>query len=358
MNRKDLLQKLNQAKPFLMGQDFIPILMHYCFDTKHVIAYNDVSGIQISMESDLHCAVPGSLMLKMLNTMTSETVRIDKLNDRNIQLLDGKTKVKLPILPTEEFIFKLPDISSITPVILAKSFLKGLEKCATSVGNDPAHPDQQGIFWSVGPGFVKIYSTDNKTLSKFFQEAPGIGHKEHFEVITPAFFCEQLTALSDTYADGLDYIELYFGKDFVVASLGENSSCIIFTRLIPTDTALKYEEVITGLLENVTKDHYVTPPDGFIPSLERASVILNAKVDGGSASIVVEEKDVTITAESVIGKSVDTLEFPLNLGQFSFRIDPNLVLRGFKVASKIALLDTLLVLTSDSYVHLISHSEE
>ena len=156
----------------------------------------------------------------------------------------------------------------------------------------------------------------------------------------------------------MDYIELYFGKDFVVASLGENSSCIIFTRLIPTDTALKYEEVITGLLENVTKDHYVTPPDGFIPSLERASVILNAKVDGGSASIVVEEKDVTITAESVIGKSVDTLEFPLNLGQFSFRIDPNLVLRGFKVASKIALLDTLLVLTSDSYVHLISHSEE
>ena len=358
MNRKDLLQKLNQAKPFLMGQDFIPILMHYCFDTKHVVAYNDVSGIQISMESELSCAVPGSLILKMLNTMTSETVRIEKLNERNIQLLDGKTKVKLPILPTEEFIFKLPDISEISPVILAKSFLKGLEKTSISVGNDPAHPDQQGIFWSVGPGYIKTFSTDNKTLSKFEQQATGIGHKEKFEVITPAFFCEQLIALAATYADGMDYIELYFGKDFVVATLGENNSCTIFTRLINTDTALKYEEVISNLLEHVTKDHFINPPSGFIPSLERASVILNAKVDGGSASVVVEGQDVTITAESVIGRSLDTLEFPHNLGQFSFRVDPNLILRGFKVAGKIALLDTLVVMSSESFVHLISHSEE
>jgi len=364
MNKQDLIEKLNHTKPFLMSQDFIPILTHFCFDEKHVSAYNDVAGISISMESELNCAVPGQLLLKMLGTIGAETVRVEMPTEGTIKLISGKTNVKLPALSADEFVFELPDISDVPTVRIPKEFLIGLSKCLVSVGQDPSHPEQTGVAWAIEKGKLSIYSTNNRSISKYCLEQEGIGFledQEELKVIIPAFFCEEVVALADVYAVNDDFIDLYVqditkGSKFVVAILGAHGSCKIFTRLINGEF-MDFEGVIERMLDGADSDSFVDAPEDLAPTLERASLLLSI-TDNNTSEINVKEDKVTILSESSFGRALDVVEFPKPLGDFRFDVDPVLVQNGFKVANKIALLPKLIVLTTDSknFTHLISHS--
>ena len=364
MNKQDFIEKLNHTKPFLMSQDFIPILTHFCFDEKHVSAYNDVAGISISMESELHCAVPGQLLLKMLGTIGTETVRIEMPTEGTVKLISGKTNVKLPSLPPEDFVFELPDIVDVPAVKVPKEFLIGLSKCLISVGQDPSHPEQTGVAWAVEKNKISIYSTNNRSISKYSLEQEGIGfekEQEKLKVIIPAFFCEEIIALADVYAGNDDSIDLYIqditkGSKFVVAILGKHGSCKIFTRLINGEF-MNFEGVIERMLEGANSDSFVEIPEGLAATLERASLLLSV-TDNNNSEVSVNEDEVTLLSESSFGKALDVIKFPKPLGTFRFDVDPVLIQNGFKVANKIALLPKLIVLTTDSknFTHLISHS--
>lgn len=364
MNRNDLIQRLNHVKPFLMAQDFIPILNHFCFDGLYVSAYNDVAGIFISMESDLQCAVPGNLLLKMLSTMTTETVQVEMPTERNIKLTSGKTNIKLPVLPPEEFVFKLPDTTDIEKVRVPKTFLRGLKKCLISVGQDPSHPEQTGISWFIEHNKISIYSTNDKSISKFSVEGEDVGflNDDQIKVIIPAFFCEEVIELTNFYAENDDYIDLYIkegkrGDNFVVAEIGTNGSCKIFTRLINGEF-MNFESVITRMLEGTTEDTFVDASEILKPVLERAVLLLSTSETLNSTEVSVEDNEITFLTETTLGRTLDVVVFPKPLGVFRFSVDPSLIQNGFKVTDNIAILSNLIVLTSEdrNFIHLISHS--
>jgi len=356
MNKKDLIVKLNHAKPFLMSQDFIPILTHFCFDNDNVVAYNDIAGISISMESELNCAVPGSLMLKMLGTMTAETIRVEMPNERNITLLSGKTKLRLPILAPEEFVFEIPNVDELQSIQVPKDFLVGLKKCLISVGIDPSHPEQTGITWSLEKDKITIFSTDNKSISSYYSEV-AVDIEEPLKLITPAFFCNQIIDLAEYYADNMDEITLHFDESVVVAELGENSSCKIFSRLINAANLMDYDEIIAGMIKGIEDDAFVPAPLELEPTLERASVLLTTG-DITTSEVTINNMEVIFNTESPFGKAVDTIGFPNDLGSFRFEVNPALLQRGFKVSNTIAIAPKLIVMkdSGSTFIQLISHS--
>jgi len=356
MNKKDLSVKLNHAKPFLISQDFIPILTHFCFDNDSVVAYNDIAGISISMESELNCAVPGSLLLKMLGTMTAETVRVEMPNDRNINLLSGKTKLRLPILSPEEFVFDIPNTDDLKSIQIPKEFLVGLKKCLTSVGIDPSHPEQTGITWSLEKDRMTIFSTDNKSISMFFSEVE-VDVEETTKIITPAFFCNQVIELSEYYAENMDSITLHFDESVVVAELGENSSCKIFSRLINASNLMDYNVIIGNMIEGIEDTDFVEAPEDLDSTLERASVLLTTG-DITTSEVTINNTEAVFNTESPFGKAIDTVGFSNDLGSFRFEVDPALIQRGFKVADSIAIVSKLIVMkdADSTFIQLISHS--
>ena len=72
--------------------------------------------------------------------------------------------------------------------------------------------------------------------------------------------------------------------------------------------------------------------------------------------VLVAGAEIKTTSESPIGKSEDFTEFDVDFGEFSFRIDPVLIQRGFKVANELSVLPTLMLMRDGKYIHLISHS--
>ena len=357
MNRTDLLQHLNNARPFLASTDFIPALTHFNFSEDGVAAFNDTSGIKITLDTELRCAVLGQLILKILNTMSSTTVRVEHPNDKFIRLVDGRSKVKLPILDTADFIslFIAPSTEGMQLIKLPITFFKGLEKCLINVNEDPAHKEQNGIFWSITKDQINIYSTDDLTISKFSLSQENASVEEPVEVLTEKFFCEQLVSLAKVYAEGAETIDLYFGEKHVIAEIGTNVACKIYTRAM-IHSLTSYEDIIGPHIQATDENAFMEIPENFHPILERAAVILASKKADKVMSVTVEGKELIILSESDFGRVVDTVEVPMNLGEFNFNIDPTLFQRGFKVTTKVAILPGLTLMKDDnSFLHLLSY---
>lgn len=359
MNRLRLMKVLNQASAFLMNQDFIPILTHFAFDKESITAYNDLQGIQINLETDLECAVPGRLMLKLLNTIAAEDVQIAQKKNHKVELSAGKTKLNLPALPPSDFVFELPNCENVTPIRIPRSVIRGMNKCLVSVGNDPTHQERNGVTWIVEPEQITLYSTDNKAISKFVHtdEKTGLNPGESVFAITPTFFCQELIELTNDYmAEDADVI-MHFTDAYCVANLRDE--CKMFTRLIRTENVLDFESVINRVLPNPSKVIYSEIPPEFEPALERAALMVETGTGKRNTTVRVKSTEIDMLTESNFGQSRDFIEFGHDLGEFNFLVDPLLLLRAFKVAADVAILPNLIALSSadGNFTHLISHSK-
>lgn len=357
MHREDLIQKLTQARPFLMGQNFIPILNHFCFDGDSVTAYNDVAGIRLSLQTDLHCAIHGDVLLQLLNTMSGETVSVDSDKKDKITVRSGKTKVKLPTLSSEDFVFTLPNTDASTEFELSTGLLKGLEKCLVGVSTELSHPEITGVTWQLNETGVTLYSTDNVTLSKFHLPISNF-YSDEYIVITPAFFCEQLIALAKEYAD--DTFTMWFDEDFVLAELGENGMCYVFSRLISNKAVIDFEKAISMHLTPEDPPVFQPFPAELEGTLKRAEILLKVSMTDRASMGEAKEDLLRITTTSPYGNSTDELNFdkPI-LGEFEFEFNPRLWIRGLKQADKIAVLGRSTALKTDDgkFYHLIAHAK-
>ena len=358
MNKADLINKLNQARPFLTTSDFIPVLMHFCFDSSSLVAYNDIAGIKLVLDSDIEGAVNGSLMLKMLATVQEDTVRVGMQGSKDVLISSTGSNIKLPLLAPEEFIFEMPDTEGCELVRLPLSFLEGLEKTLVSIGDDPMHPERSGVTWKIDDK-ITLYSTDSRSISIYKWSDDTMESVEPLEVITPKFFCEQLITLCKNYSDELKTIDLYFNKkeNYVIVDL--NKICRIFTRLIEVKSGgTDYETVLAAMLPNDAESTYSEIPDRLTPALERASLLgSTGKLTEKTSRIVITEKLFNIRTESEFGLTSDDVEFPIAFGEFEFYLDPDLLLRSFKYCTKINVTSNVLSLKDDAnFQHLVSHT--
>ena len=89
---------------------------------------------------------------------------------------------------------------------------------------------------------------------------------------------------------------------------------------------------------------------------EREGEILLSITDNNTSEVSVANNEVQFVSESSLGRAYDTVEFENDLGKFRFEVNPLLLQRGFKVANNIALLPKLILMASEDFLHLISHS--
>ena len=361
MNKQDLMNKLNQARPFLTTGDFIPVLTHFCFDSESLTAYNDVAGIKLVLDSDINGAVSGSLMLKMLATVQEDTVRVGMQGTKEVKINSTGSNIKLPVLDPEEFIFEIPGTDGCELVQLPLAFLQGLEKTLVSVGDDPMHPERGGVTWKIHDSKITLYSTDSRSISIYTWEDKSLFKEDdlYLEIITPKFFCEQLIALAKTYSDELKTLDLYFNtkENYVIADL--NRICKIFTRLINVDlNGTDYEAVLEAMLPKDDEANYSEIPVSLGPALERA-ILLNStgKLSDSKSRVAITDKNFNIRTETENGLVSDDVEFPIELGEFEFFLDPDLLQRSFKYCSTINVTSQILSLKDDeSFQHLVSHT--
>lgn len=198
LNRKLLLNTLQRIAPALSEKEFIPVLSNFCFDVEEGIAYtyNDVMALAVYSKelSELDCAI-GKSFLKLLSTYTAEEVSFcfeEAQTDEKLLMKCGKSKVKLPYLLPDVFIFE-PETEGEADLTfeLTQEFIDGLKTVAPFMEEDVLHAMTLGVSVSVVAGsFIKLLVTDNRTVTEYLVED---GSQEtDIAFLLPKFFCEAL----------------------------------------------------------------------------------------------------------------------------------------------------------------------
>lgn len=340
---------LDYAKNFLATQDFIEILQYFAFNEDTVTAYNDVCACQLKLDTGLQCTVPGTLLLRLLNTLSSEELEIEK-QPKNVQVISGRSKTKLPTLPLEDYIFQIPDTDE-DAVIVPNTAIEGFRKCLTNVSTNPTQPQFSGINLIVENKKLTLYSSDGLTISRFeIDDTFNVAATDQIQCILPAFFCERLVSLHTPLA-GKEYnVPLQFSKNWAMADLNDNK---LFTRVI-NKTPPKYADMVMRSVPNLASLELFDIPDELESIIDRATIFLNPQANVEQSSFTVSGNEMEVTTKSTLGHSHDRLQLPKDLGQFSFTLNPNLLLRGFKVCKRMTLMPNVIVMDYDNYLHLIA----
>lgn len=358
MNRTTLLKVLNTAKPFLADQDFVPILTHFCFEKNHVLAYNDVQAIKLKLDSPLECAVPGSLLLKIFETVTKDEFTITQ-GGSEVLISVGKTKITLPFLKKEFFVFKMPETFDNFPIFLDLNLqtIRGLEKCLISVSSDPVNPEFTGIVWNITNNNLCLSSSDRKSISTFKQTLLNNDNKGSLKIILPKIFCEKLVLLSKELIKDDSTFRMYFSENEVVATLSPD--CTIFTRNIKVTKFVDFEERLNKFIPNLARILFIDTPFDLGEVLQRAMLILS-KLNLGdkrATKVTVQDKHLRFETNSVMGTSDEFVELKHPLGEFNFQIEPTLWKRACEVTQHISITPQLILTKSSdgNFLHAIAH---
>lgn len=346
--REHLLQSLNLAKAAVAGQAYVPALTHFAFDGWGVLAYNDVSAIGIHAPIDLPVCLPADMLIKTLNSMTAEKVLITETDDGAVVVAAGRSKVKLPYLKLEAFPFEFPPVCWEDGFIVTADMLKGIEKCLVGVGTDPTHPAQMGVTLEATGRGCTLYSTDNFTISRY-QSNANVKLPGDIPIILPAFFCNQLIALSKAFAD--EEIVVGLPKGAICANFG--GQAMLFTKLLVDLEPMDFSRILNKYLQGSGPDKAVDIPNGFESALDRALLILSTEMDKAT-KITIEDGKMKLFSSSGQGESSDVLAFDFDDAP-SFLADPALVSRASKICRKMLPLEKVMLLADGQFLHLIAH---
>lgn len=336
------------AEPFLMVQDYIPILQHFWFNPHHITAFNDIQAVQLEFHSDLHCAVPGKILSRLLSTITQKELDIEQAGDK-LLVGSGKNQSKLPILPPDEFVFAFPTPTGI-PVRVEQNLIPYVEKCLTTVSHDPTRPERNGVTFKLENDSLTLYTTDGKTITKFTTEGKfKVAATEELWVIVPTFFCEQLCRLINDFKAPAT---LYFDKDTAIAVIENNR---IFTRLINANPP-QYERAIAVSVPDINAIELEGIPTELDSALDRALLMIYPEKGITSSHIVMKnDGTMTIHTESDRGRAHDIVDVNVK-ADFELVIEPALLKRACSITQFMTIREKVCIFSNKerTFWHFIS----
>jgi DNA polymerase III sliding clamp (beta) subunit (PCNA family) len=219
------------------------------------------------------------------------------------------------------------------------------------VSANPTRPEFNGINFVIESDCLNLYSSDGKSISRFtLKDKFSVEPTEQIQVIIPAFFCEKLTVLHPALVGKNANVECQFDKQWVTANLDKN---FLFTRVIdrkPPDC----EGTILQYVPNLDSRELWDIPSEFESILNRAVLFLDAANGINESEFTVTGDEIRVHTTSKIGTSTDTFQIPVILENFSFSVDPNLLLRAFKLCKKMTFKPNVVILQNEEFLHLIA----
>jgi DNA polymerase III sliding clamp (beta) subunit (PCNA family) len=349
MERVELLEKLQLARPCLSTQDIVPILSHFCFTEDDVTAFNGTQAIIVDHETDLECGIPGELLIKLLNSYSAGKISVDqKGNDLDIKA--GKSKAKLASLAEDAFLFEMPDLDGAHEFSVTADFLTGLTKTLLSVSKNSLQRSQFGVTLDSTKKGAHLYSTDNSRVSRYTLEK-SLG-KKPIKVLLPEVFCQLLIDLSKSTGDSEP--DLYIGDDFIYAAF---EGVYLYSKLLIDVEFLDFEAVIGGNWDG-DEDELQGIPDELTTAIERTALLTSKETDQ-IVHLDVEDSTLKISGNSGYGEVKEDLTLE-DIEDISCRMDANLLLAALQSVDEMTLCTSagemggpMFIGTSGNFFHLL-----
>jgi hypothetical protein len=354
IDRARFAKALALATPALSNKPYIPALVHFLVAGGKVTAYDDILAVQVAVAGTegLSCCLLGELLTKAVGSYGAAEILVQPhATEAAVVLSSGRSKIKVPTLPAEDFPLTWPTTRGAVAIPLTAQILKGIEYCLPGAGVNPNHPAQMGVTLDEKEGAAVLFSTDNTTISRYLTTEKSLLPASS-PVIFPTAFCDRVLALAKAFPQ--ETVTLYLSPGALVVEVGTSARVLSrqLADLVPLDFVAVTDKYTKGLSGKALN----TLPDGWEASLGRAAL-----VTGGDHSVVTvseHRKALRILASSSFGEVDETLAFGGTLPPSPVKLDPALLTRGSKVCTKMSFAAQALVLVSEdgNYLHLVAYT--
>lgn len=350
MKTNELMPALLLAKPALGGADSLsPILSHFCFVDGLVYAYNGIAGVMIEADHNLECALHGDTLLNILEASGAEEVTVAAGDEPGLFQIDTPGGwVKIPSLDVATSTFEPPDEQPIITVPITDEFLNGIERCLISVGSDSVKPEFSGITVQVAGGKLELFSTDNRTASRFTFSGKIVGRKT-VAVVVPEQTCGligKLAAACGAQDDGT-YGKLAIGEKAAILTF---AGATVVSKMLPAKP-----EVFAAVFGKHAEDTDLsTIPEEVKREITKAAVLLG-KEQVKDAHLTFSKGRVEVAATGSLG-AMHTTVTSANKTAAKVCVDPTLVLRMFPMTDMWGANneESLVMASGDQFVHIIA----
>lgn len=298
MKRADLLASLQRVQPALATKDFVAVFACFCFTKESVFAYDDVVAMQYPCKAPIKGAVRGEVLLSWLSSTKSKDLEVTQEN-QELSLKVGRSRLKTVLLPTSDFVFKIPKDES-SDLKITDSLADAIRVAMISLGQDPIRPWQSGLTFDFGKKAVTIYSTNNlsATVAEIAAKVPDDLQGKNY--LLPPRFCELLSDLTRRDKG----MTLKFGKSWIEAEF--KSGLRLFSRIGKQTDIPAFKRVLSPKLL-AKLDKMIDIPKALDDSLSRAELIVKTSKDPVASLKVVDGK-LIVAASSTIGQLKDTIK--------------------------------------------------
>jgi len=311
MKRESLLGVLSTVDPALAANDLIPVLTHYWFTGKAVMAYNDVVAIAAPYKTEFKGAIRGSLLGGVLSKLAGDDVLFTQ-GDNSMVIKSGRSRLEVPLLPPDSFLFTFPKVDEDDAMLSLDeeskpALIRAFDICLQSLSRRVSEPQRLGI--TVVPESKKaltFYSTDSVTLSSAPVAADGHGLEKH--VTMSKLFCE--SALKLMQRKDVKEVKLYLDDEYALMLF--DNGVKLYGRLIDDPNPPKFKEIVGNYLPKGKGNGMVPVPAGLSAALERAYLVVHKALEPVTKLRVAENSKgkrlLRISSKSETGEVTESVE--------------------------------------------------
>lgn len=336
LSRLALIDNMNAVAPALAESNAIPVLAHFWFTGKTLMAFNGVIGISVPCETEFKGGAPRTL-LRLLETTSAKDVDL-KTEDGNMQVRSGKSKFNVAVMPLDDFadhMASIPKLPKERYDIDGEKFLEAMSMCLRSIGNEKVRADMMGTTIIREKGELFFFSYDRVSVS----HASMTGDMDAKRVIVPAEWCKQAIALFGKDPD--------FDMDITEDSclLSANGVKLWATTLAPDDVPRDFFDIVDGQMSKAGPKVRIDIPDNLSEILERAKIIGNSGVAKTKTRVKAKGGTMTFESKNDAGEVFDNMDCGRH-PDIAVAIDASVVQGGCDL-DQIAFTDTAVVMAKN-----------
>ena len=344
MKRTDFIQTLKRASPALSSKDLVPSFSCFFFKDGKVMAYDDVVAIQTTVDDvSVEGGLQGKLLMDFLGASRAAEISIE-VNDDVAELKASRGRLKLPVLPMDDFMFEWPEEKG-HAIEVGDSFMNAIKACYASIGLDPSVPWRMGITLQFESGALAMYSSDNYSITECSVKLKVPKKLREVITILPPKFCELLISMGTPK-------ELCLTEDWVTARYEDDT--VLFSKTLH-DVKPEGFTTVTASIE--WDEGFVPVPKGFEGCLTRALVVLGGAEEQHSDFIVKDNK-LRMFTKGNVGEARDYTKFKGH-SNCTARARPALIRRALSHAESMSIREgQCIAFTGEGFRHLVAVTQE
>lgn len=347
MNRSDLLEALKLVEDAIARKDFVEVLTCFCFDGKTITAYDDIVILQAPCIAPIAGAVKAGVLSSFVKASRAKELELSQV-DAELEVKAGRSKLKVALLPTADFLHEFPSDGEKAEYATIKSrgLVDAFARASITIGTDPSQPELLGITLKYSKGRLSLYSTDNLTATRVRCKANA--DAEDLKTQLSPRFCELLVKVGASRP----MTSFFLGDGWVEARFGDVR---LFGKACGDGAMASYSSLFKAVGEQTAR----TPiPPTLERALDRALVVWqqSSKQDECfDTKMVVKDNRLRLTTETGLGRVDDVLKFEHE--DVEVLLVPGTVKKCLSGASEMLITSEFVVIGSSDFIHIISPGE-